>query len=244
MAQAIASVPRKVGRPTLSDEELLDIALDLFLERGFEGTSLEAIASTAGMAKRTIYARYADKEALFRAALSRAIEEWIVPVAELEALEAADFPASLRAIGRRLVSNILNPAGLRLYRLTNSIAGRMPDLAIHNVEQGTKPTVAYLASLFARRVDFATARPFDPEQAAMAFLNLVVGGPSSMAAWGLEFDDAALDAHVESSVALFLEGLLPRTVDGAELVEENARLRRLLTDALLEKQQLRDAAQG
>lgn len=65
-----------------------------------------------------------------------------------------------------------------------------------------------------------------------------------MAAWGLEFDEPALDAHVESSVGLFLHGLLPRSDDAPDsdrgLADENARLRRLLTDALLENQQLKD----
>ena len=61
---------RRPGRPTLSDAQLLDIALDLFLENGFERTSIDAITAAAGMAKRTVYARYGDKETLFKAALA------------------------------------------------------------------------------------------------------------------------------------------------------------------------------
>ena len=67
------------GRPTLSNEELLDKAVDLFLEKGFERTTIDAITASAGMAKRTVYLRYGDKTALFKAALQRAIEDWIVP---------------------------------------------------------------------------------------------------------------------------------------------------------------------
>ncbi|MBU6268334.1 MAG: TetR/AcrR family transcriptional regulator, partial [Sphingomonadales bacterium] len=81
--QAVATVPapapsrRSPGRPTREqaierDRELLDTALDLFLENGFEGTSIEAITAAVGMAKRTIYSRYEDKRGLFRAALQRA----------------------------------------------------------------------------------------------------------------------------------------------------------------------------
>src|SRR5690606_36361585 len=74
---------RRPGRPSLSNEELLDKALDLFLEQGFERTSIDAITAAAGMAKRTVYARYGDKTNLFKAALKRAISEWIVPVDRL-----------------------------------------------------------------------------------------------------------------------------------------------------------------
>src|SRR5687767_11407701 len=83
-----ARAPRKAGRgpgrpsreqSELRNRELLDTALDLFLERGFEGTTIEAIIATVGMARRTVYARYGDKITLFKAALQRAIDDWVVP---------------------------------------------------------------------------------------------------------------------------------------------------------------------
>ena len=74
-AQTAKRNRRGPGRPTLSNEELLDTALDLFLENGFERTSIEAICSAAGMAKRTVYARYGDKTSLFQAAINRAIDD-------------------------------------------------------------------------------------------------------------------------------------------------------------------------
>src|ERR687889_296978 len=75
---------RGPGRPSreqseLRNQELLDGALDLFLERGFEGTTIEAIVDSVGMARRTVYARYGDKITLFKAALQRAIDDWMVP---------------------------------------------------------------------------------------------------------------------------------------------------------------------
>ncbi len=45
---------RGPGRPTRTNAELLDKALDLFLENGFERTSIDAITAAAGMAKRTV----------------------------------------------------------------------------------------------------------------------------------------------------------------------------------------------
>src|SRR5215468_4156786 len=89
---------RRPGRPTLSNEELLDKALDLFLEQGFERTSIDAITAAAGMAKRTLYLRYGDKKSLFKAALQRAIEEWIVPVEQLRAVESDDLEETLLSV--------------------------------------------------------------------------------------------------------------------------------------------------
>lgn len=197
--------PRRPGRPSLSNEQLLDKALDLFLEQGFERTSIEAICAAAGMAKRTVYARYGDKTSLFKAALQRAIAEWIVPIERLRAAESGDLEVSLLAIGALLVANLMSPAGLRLLRLTNAESGRMPEIGAYNVQQGTQPTIDFLADLFARR---AALDAEEAKLAGQAFLNLVVGGPALTAAWGVQIDADAVERHTRHAVRLFLHGLL------------------------------------
>jgi AcrR family transcriptional regulator len=219
---------RGPGRPTLSNEQLLDTALDLFLERGFERTSIEAICAAAGMAKRTVYARYGDKTTLFRAALTRAIEEWIVPIDRLRALETDDLEETLLGIGQVLVANVMSPAGLRLLRLTNAESVHMPDVAIFNVQRGTEPTLAYLADLFHRRLGQDGNGVANADEVAAGFLNLVVGGVASNAAWGMVLPQEAIDRHTSYSVRLFLYGLLPHGDGAAE--DENRQLRRLLTE--------------
>ena len=46
----------------------------LFLERGWEGTSIDEVSRQSGVAKTFIYARYPDKEALFAGAIERLME--------------------------------------------------------------------------------------------------------------------------------------------------------------------------
>ncbi|PEQ14528.1 TetR family transcriptional regulator [Novosphingobium sp. PC22D] len=220
---------RKPGRPTLSNEELLDKALDLFLENGFDGTSIDAIAATASMAKRTIYARYGDKTSLFKAALDRAIEDWIVPIESLRAAETDDLEETLLRIGRMLVENVLSPAGLRLLRLTNAESVRMPEIATDNVMRGTEPTLRYLADLFSRRLGTRDGGFAEAEDAARAFLDIVVSGAASNAAWGMHIDREAVARHTRFSVHLFLHGVLDG--DAAEAVAENERLRGKLAEA-------------
>lgn len=62
------------GRPiTLPDEALLDIARDVFLERGAEATTAE-IAKRARISESVIFHRYKTKEALFKAVAERQVE--------------------------------------------------------------------------------------------------------------------------------------------------------------------------
>jgi AcrR family transcriptional regulator len=206
--------PRKgPGRQTASQTklrnlELLHKALDLFLEQGFERTTIDAISASVGMAKRTVYLRYGDKTRLFKASLRRAIEEWIVPVDRLRAAESDDIEATLLRIGQILVANILSPAGLRLMRITNAESGRMPEIGAFTHTQGTAPTIAYLADLFRRRIRPGGMSVPAPEEAGLAFLYLVVGGPASMTAWGITLDKEEVEKHTRYCVRLFLHGLL------------------------------------
>ena len=204
---------RSPGRPTRSqaearNRELLDKALDLFLENGFERTTIEAITSAVGMAKRTVYARYGDKETLFRTALQRAIGEWLVPVEQLRAAEVDDLEQSLLAIGRILVANILSPAGMRLMRITNSESIRMPEIGDYAVRQGTAPTVAFLQDFLSRRLPGRYPSPADSNAVAYAFLQLVVGGPANIMAWGVRLTPEEVELQTRHGVRLFLHGIL------------------------------------
>ncbi len=64
------------GRPRKTDpEEVLDKAMALFWEQGFEGTSMNDLACTTGMAKPGLYATFGDKEALYAKAITRYFDQ-------------------------------------------------------------------------------------------------------------------------------------------------------------------------
>jgi AcrR family transcriptional regulator len=55
-------------------EQLLDIGRSLFAERGFEGTSVEEIAATAGVSKPVVYEHFGGKEGLYAVVVDREIQ--------------------------------------------------------------------------------------------------------------------------------------------------------------------------
>ncbi len=241
-----APARRGPGRPSRSNAELLDLSLDLFARNGFERTSIDAICAAAGMAKRTVYARYGDKGTLFKAALERAIDRWIVPIERLRAVEVDDFEQTLARIAEILVANIMSPAGLRLLRLTNAESGLMPDVGAYAVEHGTGPTLAYLADLFRRKTDLREDGLPNAHEAAVAFLHLVVGGPANNAAWGVLPGQEAIDRHTRYSLRIFLHGLggggavAANGADRAALEEDNLRLKKLLAETMIQLDQARE----
>ncbi|GAB2753798.1 TetR/AcrR family transcriptional regulator [Salinifilum aidingensis] len=68
MSETSRGRPRDPG----ADEAILQAALDLFLEGGVEGTSIEGVARRAGVGKLTIYRRWSSKEDLLAAAIEHA----------------------------------------------------------------------------------------------------------------------------------------------------------------------------
>jgi AcrR family transcriptional regulator len=75
-----ATAPRP-GRPrsATAHEAILQAAVALFIEQGFEGMSLEAVASRAGVGKATIYRRWSSKEDLVIDAVARVFAEPAAP---------------------------------------------------------------------------------------------------------------------------------------------------------------------
>lgn len=203
------------GRPTreqaeLRRLELLDRALELFLEHGYELTTIDAIAAAVGMTKRTVYARYEDKAALFRAAVQRAVDRWTVPDAALREVETADLEQTLAAVAQIRLFNAMSPAGVRLQRIVNAESYRFPEIFNLAYVQGTRPTIDFLVELFERRTAAGEIAIEDAEIAAAAFLSMVVGGPARTIWLGGAVDEAALERRIGVTVRMFLNGVRPR----------------------------------
>jgi AcrR family transcriptional regulator len=61
---------------TRSDGAIVEAAARLFLERGYDGVSLEDIAQAAGLTRQTLYNRFGDKPGVFAAAIERHWANW------------------------------------------------------------------------------------------------------------------------------------------------------------------------
>ena len=75
---------------------VLDAAFELFLEHGYDGTSMEAIARATGVTKPVVYACYPSKEQLFNALLRREEERVLSEIAAaLPAAAEGDLSSAL-----------------------------------------------------------------------------------------------------------------------------------------------------
>ena len=219
---ATSTMRRGAGRPTTEQaearhEELLDAALEEFLEHGFELTTIEMIAARINMTKRTVYARYTDKASLFRGAVQRAIERQIVPQHVLEGFDQGDLAATLESVARLRIGQVMTPNGLRLQRIINTESYRFPGIFTDNFEQSAKPVLDFVAGVLDRAIAAGQIAPTDSGFAASAFMSMVVGGQVRAIVSGRLPTPADLDKKVHFTVHLLLDGLRTRSDDGEEM---------------------------
>src|SRR5438477_10002229 len=69
--------------PTERPKEILEAALELFVEKGFAGTRLDDVAAGAGLSKAAIYLYFEDKTALFQGVVRQAISANLLTVEAL-----------------------------------------------------------------------------------------------------------------------------------------------------------------
>jgi TetR/AcrR family transcriptional repressor of mexJK operon len=210
----------KAGRPTREQAEarhaeLLDRALDHFLDKGYEQATIEAIASDVSMTKRTVYARYDDKASLFLAAVRRAINSYAVPIERITATRTGDLERTLVNIAMLRISLVAEPHGLKLQRIINTESYRFPAIFAESYETGAKPTVDFLAGILAEETAAGRLAIDKPEQAANVFMSMVVSAPVRFITSGNPLPAEELQERVAFAVKLFLQGARPRP-EGAE----------------------------
>jgi AcrR family transcriptional regulator len=84
---------RRRGRPGYDLESVLEAAVEVFNERGYDGASMEDLSKRLGIAKSAIYHHVSGKEELLRMALDRALDGWSEAAEQARALDA---PAIVR----------------------------------------------------------------------------------------------------------------------------------------------------
>ena len=84
---------RRRGRPGYDLESVLQAAVEVFNERGYDGASMEDLSKRLGIAKSAIYHHISGKEELLRMALDRALDGWSEAAEQARRLDA---PAVVR----------------------------------------------------------------------------------------------------------------------------------------------------
>jgi TetR/AcrR family transcriptional regulator len=152
---------RKEARPG----ELLDAALDLFVEKGFAATRSEEVAARAGVSKGTLFLYFPTKEELFKAVVRENISgrfaQWNDEFQKFEGTTADMVRDCMRVWWERLGST--RASGIT--KLIISEARNFPELAAFYQNEVIKPGQELIRKILQRGVDRGEFHVIDMEYA-------------------------------------------------------------------------------
>ncbi|MFI5957568.1 TetR/AcrR family transcriptional regulator [Cryptosporangium sp. NPDC051539] len=176
---------------------ILRAAQTLFVEEGYERSSVDAIAALAGVSKRTIYDHFGEKELVYCAVVDRvsaALADAIRTAIDVDLPEACDLRSGLLAFARRVATETFSSSDYVLFRRLSSV--RVPRQRIRGTVRNA-PKELFVERV-ARFVGAGALRPAEPWRVAEHFIALTfllaldTLDPTVPTAWS-ELDEILVD---------------------------------------------------
>jgi len=188
-------------------QAMLDAARDLFLEKGYERTSITDILERSKGSRSTLYEQFGNKAGLLRAI----VEEVTSTVWQLLGDETAPCTfceAGLLELGRRFVRSALAPDTIAVYRILVAEGHRVPEITEFFFNSGPRTLERRLAERFRAALSVRDDAG-SPEEIAQIYLGAVLGDLHVRQVLGLvpQWSDEQIDSHVRIAVGVFLDGV-------------------------------------
>jgi TetR/AcrR family transcriptional repressor of mexJK operon len=210
---------------------IVEAATTVFLDKGYDGTTMDDVAALAAVSKATVYNHFADKEKLF-AEIVRTTADQVDDLVRLVAdtlVDPDDIENDLTELARRLVTELMQPPMLRLRRLVIANADRFPDVGRIWYESGFERVLATLAACFQRLAGHGLLRLDDPLLAANHFVGLLLWIPLNKAMFSGDHraSKADLERYAAAAAGAFLAGYGRSSLPASSRVAQGKRRKNL-----------------
>jgi AcrR family transcriptional regulator len=189
--------------------QILDAALTVFLEHGYDRATIDLVVQRASASKATIYSFFGGKEGLFEALVAESAERILAGFPDLEG-GIIDVRAALKNIAQRYLEVVMAPDAVALWRMIVAEGPRFPGLAKDVYRVSNERLVARLAQALRTWSTRKRIRPLDADQVARQFLAVVRSDLHILALSGLLPDDleTAIHKNVQEAVKTFWPALM------------------------------------
>lgn len=185
--------------------------MDLFLEQGFERTSLTDILRRSKGSRSTLYEAFGSKEGLLRAMVEEAcLRVWsmVDPGAGDDCPGLPATAEGLTAFGVHFLKTVTGQSSISVYRIMVAEGHRFPDIAGQFYAEGPKLLTDRLTAVFRRGQADGVLIDGDARRLAQIFIGTLVSDFHIRRTLGLApvIADADMEAHVRGAVEIFLRG--------------------------------------
>ena len=212
MPTATTSRPRQRRKET-RPQELLDAALELFVEKGFAATRAEEVAHRAGVSKGTLYLYYPSKEELFKAVVRQKLSQLIAEGQDMVGSFAGTTSDLLRWLMQTWWERFGATPAAGIHKVVIAEVRNFPELAQFYTDEVIVPADRLFSSAVERgiaRGEFRALPVHDVAHALMApmlFMALHLHSFGACPVHGVEIDPAAM---LQTQLDLVLRGLEAR----------------------------------
>lgn len=193
------------------DEELLRAAFAVFTEKGFHGATMLEVASRARASKATVYARFKNKESLFRALVGWGTRQGTDILDAIARDETLDPLTALHRFAAGLLAQMMQPEKLALFRIAVAEGERLPEIG--RILSGfTREHGRTLGRLIARRlVQEGLVEINDPEEYGHSFIGMLQGELFTRALLGTipPPSPADIESHAHRAMARLVRAFAP-----------------------------------
>jgi TetR/AcrR family transcriptional repressor of mexJK operon len=135
-------------KPKAKEQEVLDVATEYFLQHGYRGASINAMARSSGISKESIYRYFSSKQQLFEAVIGRELIEYRRSLHRLDAtLRSMELRAALITVAETILGIITTDRTMALRRLIFDEATRSPEVGQHYYKIGPGQAYAVIESV-------------------------------------------------------------------------------------------------
>lgn len=205
-----STASRRETRREERRKAILDVAARSFLEKGYAGTTMSAIAATLGGSKGTLWSYFSSKEALFAAVIddkTLAFRERLQQLLD----SCGDLRATLERCCMGLLEKVVSDEAVALYRLVVAESVRFPEMGAVFFDRAPGQVHMLLGEFLGQAMDRGLLRRDDPIVAARALHISCLGGCHQRLLFGL-IDHVTPDMIADDArraVNLFLRAYQP-----------------------------------
>jgi AcrR family transcriptional regulator len=200
--------PKFRRRAEARPDEVLDAALDLFIEKGFAATRVEDIARRAGLSKGAVYLYFESKEKILEGIIRRAI----VPIAEHALSFARGYEGDPRIVitmvMKMLAIKLSDPRILAIPKVIFREIIGFPELAEMYRREVLDKVLPVVEGLIRKGIDEGYLRQVDPELTIRSIVGPIMLHVAMNEIFGLRpADGMAIDRLIDNHLTILFDGL-------------------------------------
>jgi TetR/AcrR family transcriptional repressor of mexJK operon len=206
-AMLLEELPKGETRTEQLTQRLLEAATQLFMEKGYDATSMGEISARAHASKETFYRHFPTKDELFRAVVIRQAEMIARDLGSM--LLVHDPPEkALTTFGEFMLTRMMTKDTIAFHRLLGMAKERFPELLQLYRTTGPRRVRDAMAKYLADQMAQGKLRKMDPDVAARQFFDLAAAEMIMNASISgvVNPSKAVIEQRVKEAVDCFLHG--------------------------------------